>query len=57
MRAVPGFDVGAVAFKLGGGGHVLAAGATITNASIEEAAAQVIPLLKAEAQRGTPLYG
>lgn len=56
FRAKPGFDVGSVAFGLGGGGHTLAAGATIPNATLEQAIAQVIPLLKAEAKRGRPLY-
>jgi phosphoesterase RecJ-like protein len=57
FRAKPGFDVGSIAFGLGGGGHTLAAGATIRQSSIEAAIAQVIPLLQAEAQRGKPLYG
>ncbi|MFP4323495.1 MAG: DHH family phosphoesterase [Anaerolineales bacterium] len=56
LRAVPGFAVGPIALELGGGGHTQAAGATLQAKSMEDAIAQVLPKLKAEAARGTPLY-
>lgn len=56
LRATPGFDIGSIAFELGGGGHTLAAGATLPDASIHAAIERVIPLLKAEAQRGQAIY-
>lgn len=56
LRATPGFDIGRVALGLGGGGHTLAAGVTLEKMSLEQAIAQVLPLLKTEAQRGIPLY-
>ena len=45
LRAQPGFNVASVALRLGGGGHVLAAGATIVG-PISEAVTRVVPLLK-----------
>jgi bifunctional oligoribonuclease and PAP phosphatase NrnA len=56
MRAVPGFDVASVATALGGGGHRLAAGATIVG-SLTEAEARIVPLLKEAAKTGTPTFG
>ena len=57
MHCVPGFNVGDIAFSLCGGGHYLAAGCTLPNISLEDAFAKLLPLLKAEAARGKPLYG
>ncbi|GAB4522277.1 MAG: bifunctional oligoribonuclease/PAP phosphatase NrnA [Anaerolineae bacterium] len=51
IRAKPGFNVADVAFSLGGGGHILAAGATIPG-PVEEARKRVIPLLQEAAKRG-----
>ncbi len=51
FRAVPGFDVAKVAASLGGGGHILAAGATIPG-TLVEAEDQIIPLLKEAAKNG-----
>ena len=51
LRAQPGFNVAAVALSLGGGGHILAAGATIVG-PISEAVIRVVPLLKAAVQTG-----
>ncbi len=45
MRARPGYDVARVAFALGGGGHPLAAGATI-DGPLDEAARRVVRHLK-----------
>lgn len=45
FRAAPGFDVAVVAMAMGGGGHVLAAGATI-DGPLEAAVEQVVPVLK-----------
>ncbi len=56
FRSKPGFDVGTLAFQLGGGGHTQASGCTLRETPIQAALEKVIPLLKAEAQRGTPLY-
>jgi phosphoesterase RecJ-like protein len=44
FRSKPGFDVGSVAFSLGGGGHRQASGATIPG-PLEAAQARVMPLL------------
>jgi len=56
FRATNGFDVGKIAASLGGGGHTQAAGATLEKTTVQAAIDRVLPLLKAEAQRGTPLY-
>ncbi len=56
FRAVPDFDVATVAFQLGGGGHKLASGCTLRDMTVDEAVAKVIPMLKEEVRRGTPLY-
>lgn len=45
LRSKPGYDVASVAFGLGGGGHVQAAGATVAG-TLEAVQAQVMPLLK-----------
>jgi phosphoesterase RecJ-like protein len=45
LRAQPGFNVAAIALSVGGGGHVLAAGATIAG-PVSEAVARIVPLLK-----------
>jgi phosphoesterase RecJ-like protein len=44
LRSKPGFDVGSVAFSLGGGGHKQASGATIAG-PLEAAHQRVLPLL------------
>ena len=44
MRAKPGHNLADLAFRLGGGGHPLAAGATL-DMPIEEAVRTVIPML------------
>lgn len=49
FRAKPGFNVGTVAFQLGGGGHPPASGCTIVG-TLAEVTARVVPLLK-EANR------
>lgn len=54
FRAQPGFNVADLAFKLGGGGHVLASGAT-TDGPLEATVTRVVPLLKEAAQVGTPI--
>lgn len=51
MRSKPGFDVGSVAFGLGGGGHKQASGATIPG-PIEAARDRVVPLLQQAAREG-----
>lgn len=56
FRAVPGFDVSQVALSLGGGGHVLASGCTITGKSLEEVEQMVVPMLKRQVQLGKPIY-
>ena len=43
LRAKPGYDVGRLAFALGGGGHVLAAGCTLAG-SLQQAQERVLPL-------------
>jgi phosphoesterase RecJ-like protein len=48
LRARPGYDVGSIAFALGGGGHTLASGATLTG-TLEEVRQRVMPLLLAAA--------
>ena len=56
LRSKPGFDVGTVAFALGGGGHVQAAGCTLKQTSVADAVAKVIPLLKEAAKQGNLKY-
>ncbi len=53
FRAVPGFDVASVAMRLGGGGHTLAAGATLEGTP-SEVEGRVIAALKEAAQLGAP---
>lgn len=53
MRSKPGYDVAAVAFSLGGGGHVQAAGATIPG-PMADAKKRVLGLLKEAARNGKP---
>jgi phosphoesterase RecJ-like protein len=55
LRAKPGFDVGKVAFAVGGGGHTLASGATMLG-TFEEVEARLRPLLRAAVESGTPAY-
>lgn len=50
MRADPGYDVATLALSIGGGGHTLAAGATV-DGSLEEVVGRVVPMLKQAAQR------
>ncbi|MDF1512743.1 MAG: DHHA1 domain-containing protein [Anaerolineae bacterium] len=47
MRARPGFDVARIAMEMGGGGHMLAAGFTMTG-PIDNVVAQVVPKLQNE---------
>ncbi|MEO8606738.1 MAG: bifunctional oligoribonuclease/PAP phosphatase NrnA [Chloroflexota bacterium] len=54
FRSKPGFDVGSVAFGLGGGGHKQASGATI-DGPLDAAIARVTALLEAAAAQGTAL--
>jgi phosphoesterase RecJ-like protein len=56
FRATPGFDVGTLSANLGGGGHTLAAGASLNGLSLEQAIEKVIPLLKEEVKHGTAVY-
>ena len=51
FRARPGFNVGEVAFQLGGGGHPPASGCTIQG-TIEEVAPRVVELLKQARRKG-----
>ena len=53
LRAKPGFNVAAVAFALGGGGHTLASGCTIAG-SLAQAKDRVLPLLRQAIAEGTP---
>ncbi len=53
FRAVPGFDVARVATQLGGGGHTLAAGATLQGTP-DQVEAEVIAALKQAVRQGTP---
>lgn len=52
LRAKPGYDVAAVALELGGGGHKLAAGATLRGESIEAVKERVLPMLHAAVKAG-----
>ncbi len=54
FRAVPGFDTANVAVALGGGGHKLASGVTVSE-SLDTLVPRVIEMLKAEVRRGKPL--
>lgn len=55
MRSKQGYDVGAVALALGGGGHKQASGATISG-TLEAARERVLPMLQAAvAQGASPL--
>lgn len=54
FRAVPGFDVAAVAVALGGGGHKLASGCTI-DGPLDAAIARTLALLKTAAAEGSPV--
>lgn len=56
LRAVPGFDVSQIALDFGGGGHVLASGATLKGLTMDEAVARVMPRLQAESAQGRRLY-
>lgn len=55
MRGMPGYNVAEVALALGGGGHILAAGARLSG-TLDSVETQVIPLLKEAARKGTPVY-
>jgi phosphoesterase RecJ-like protein len=52
MRSKPGYNVGEVAFQVGGGGHKQAAGATITG-TVESVMALVLPKLHEVTANGT----
>lgn len=56
MRAKTGFNVSQVAFALGGGGHVQAAGATVKG-TLDEVRARVIPMLIEATKSGTLTIG
>lgn len=49
FRAKPGFNVGTVAFELGGGGHPAASGCTLPG-TLEEVTAKVLPALQVARQ-------
>lgn len=49
LRARPGYDIASVALALGGGGHPLAAGATI-DGPLDEAIQRVLTMLREQAQ-------
>lgn len=51
FRSKPGYDVGTLAFALGGGGHIQASGATI-DGPLEAAKARVMPLLQQAVKAG-----
>jgi phosphoesterase RecJ-like protein len=51
LRSKPGYDVGTLAFDLGGGGHKQASGATVTG-TVEEVRAKVLPLLEVIVRQG-----
>ena len=51
FRAKPGFDVGRMAFALGGGGHTLASGCTLKG-SLQHARDTVIPLARQAVRDG-----
>jgi bifunctional oligoribonuclease and PAP phosphatase NrnA len=51
MRSKPGYDVAAVAFALGGGGHKQASGATV-HGTLEAVRAKVLPMLQAAVAKG-----
>ncbi|MBL8130879.1 MAG: bifunctional oligoribonuclease/PAP phosphatase NrnA [Anaerolineae bacterium] len=55
FRSKPGYEVGGVAFSLGGGGHKQASGATIPG-PLEAARARVLPLLRSAYQQGKPAF-
>ncbi len=56
LRSKVGYDVAAVAFALGGGGHKPAAGATIEG-TLEEVKARVMPMLEAVVKQGKQISG
>lgn len=56
LRAKPGFDVSTVAFAIGGGGHLLASGATVPG-TLDEVEVRVIPMLKEAAKPGQLMVG
>lgn len=56
LRSKAGYDVSAVAFALGGGGHKPAAGATV-NGTLEEVKARVMPMLEAVVKQGKQVSG
>jgi len=51
LRAVPGYDVSKVAVGLGGGGHILASGATI-DGPLDAVVERVLPLLRVAVEEG-----
>lgn len=52
FRSKPGHDVGTLALGLGGGGHELASGVTVTG-TLDEVQARVMPLLHQVARNGS----
>ena len=55
FRARPGYDVGKVAFQLGGGGHVPASGCTLAGTP-DDVVARVLPLLFAASRQPAPQH-
>lgn len=55
FRAVPGFDTAEIAVSLGGGGHVLASGATVRSEPLETLVPRVIAMLKEAVHNGAPV--
>lgn len=56
MRSKVGYDVAAVAFALGGGGHKPAAGATVSG-TLDEVKALVMPMLENVVKQGKQVSG
>lgn len=56
LRSKVGYDVSAVAFALGGGGHKPAAGATVPG-TLEEVKTRVMPMLEALVKQGKQVSG
>lgn len=51
LRAKPGYEIASIAFELGGGGHPLAAGCTLTG-SLENVTSRVLTRLQERAAQG-----
>lgn len=53
FRSKVGYDVGTLAFSLGGGGHKQASGVTVSG-SLDEVRARILPLAQKVVEQGTP---